>query len=200
MLDVRVAVAAHKPYWMPADPMYVPVHAGAALATEPIPGFMRDDEGAGGISELNPHLSELTVLYWTWKQLTQVGDAPYAIGLVLNRRCLCKAGGMEALYDGDASFGAMNEDEAEFIGHFTQLDSRTAELSRGTVANGRGSIESGPQAGREEMASRYSHRKNCRVLETSMAGAAAEVQLGLRVTHQERRMGNRCSRRERLRR
>ncbi len=66
--SIRIAVAAHKPYWMPDDPMYVPVQAGA-IGKETIEGYQRDDEGDGGISALNPHLSELTVLYWAWKHL-----------------------------------------------------------------------------------------------------------------------------------
>ena len=28
-MDIRVVVATHKLYWMPDDPMYVPVHVGA---------------------------------------------------------------------------------------------------------------------------------------------------------------------------
>ena len=30
-MNLRVVVAAHKPYWMPADPVYLPVQAGAVL-------------------------------------------------------------------------------------------------------------------------------------------------------------------------
>lgn len=48
---VRVIVAAHKPYEMPNDRMYLPVHVGAA-GKESI-GFQRDDEG-DNISNLNP--------------------------------------------------------------------------------------------------------------------------------------------------
>ena len=83
--SVRIAVAAHKPYWMPSDPMYIPVQAGA-MGRDPIDGFRRDDEGDGGISALNPHLSELTVLYWAWKNLAECKDAESAIGLAHYRR------------------------------------------------------------------------------------------------------------------
>ena len=110
------------------------------------------------------------------------------------RRALRKASGMEALYDGDASFDAMSEDEAEFIGLFTQPGNRTVELSQGTVVNGRVNIESGPLAGREDMVSRYSHRRNRALLPASVAGVPAEAQLGLRVTRQEQRIGSRYSR------
>ena len=75
---VVVVVAAHKPYRMPADEMYLPVQAGAA-GREGI-GFRRDDEGEN-ISALNPFYCELTAVYWAWKNL----DADY-IGLAHYRR------------------------------------------------------------------------------------------------------------------
>lgn len=65
--DVKIVVAGHKPYWMPVDPVYVPVQAGAA-GKESIPGFLRDDAGEA-ISEKNPNYCELTALYWAWKNL-----------------------------------------------------------------------------------------------------------------------------------
>ena len=86
MQDIQIAIASHKPYWTPNDPMYIPVYAGAALKDGSIQGFRNDDEGDGGISELNPHLSELTVLYWAWKHLASVIGAPEAVGLVHYRR------------------------------------------------------------------------------------------------------------------
>ncbi|UNT93535.1 DUF4422 domain-containing protein [Allobaculum sp. Allo2] len=57
-------VAAHKPYPMPDDPLYLPVQAGAK-GKDSI-GFARDDQG-DSISSANPYLSELTALYWAWK-------------------------------------------------------------------------------------------------------------------------------------
>ena len=76
---VKVIIAAHKPYRMPADPMYLPVHVGAA-GKDRIEGYQRDDEGEN-ISELNPFFCELTGLYWAWKNL----NADY-IGLAHYRR------------------------------------------------------------------------------------------------------------------
>lgn len=75
---IRIIVAAHKIYRMPEDPMYLPVHVGAA-GKESI-GYQRDDEGEN-ISDLNPYFCELTGLYWAWKNL----DADY-IGLSHYRR------------------------------------------------------------------------------------------------------------------
>ena len=76
---VKIIVAAHKPYTMPADPMYLPIHVGA-VGKESI-GYQRDDEGEN-ISILNPYFCELTGLYWAWKNLP---PEDY-IGLVHYRR------------------------------------------------------------------------------------------------------------------
>lgn len=81
---IVVGVAAHKPYRMPSDPIYLPLHVGAALHPEVNLGddFQRDDEG-DNISRLNGSYSELTGLYWLWKNC----DAEYK-GLVHYRRLL----------------------------------------------------------------------------------------------------------------
>ena len=75
---VKVIVAAHKPYTMPSDKMYLPLHVGSA-GKESI-GYQRDDDGEN-ISSLNPYFCELTGLYWAWKNLSE----DY-IGLVHYRR------------------------------------------------------------------------------------------------------------------
>lgn len=79
-MNPRLAVAAHKKYPMPDDPLYVPVQAGSN-GKESI-GYARDD-GGENISRLNPYLSELTVLYWAWRNLPEDVDA---LGLVHYRR------------------------------------------------------------------------------------------------------------------
>lgn len=79
-MKIRIAVAAHKPYPMPGDAMYLPVHAGRALG--PDLGYAGDNTGEH-ISEKNRGYCELTVLYWVWKNLD--GDA---VGLCHYRRYL----------------------------------------------------------------------------------------------------------------
>lgn len=64
--DITVAVATHKPYEMPSDPCYLPLHVGSALHPEVCRGFRSDDEGEN-ISRLNDFYSELTGMYWMWK-------------------------------------------------------------------------------------------------------------------------------------
>lgn len=67
--ELKIVVAAHKPYWMPESIAYVPTWVGAALRPEGIPeGWERDDRGEN-ISAKNPHYCELTALFWAWKNL-----------------------------------------------------------------------------------------------------------------------------------
>lgn len=75
-----IIVAAHKPYPMPTDRLYLPVQAGAAL--HEAVGFQRDDEG-DSLSEKNGLYCELTALYWAWKNLESD-----ALGLAHYRRYL----------------------------------------------------------------------------------------------------------------
>ena len=80
-MDIKVIVAAHKPYRMPQDSMYLPLHVGRALADHNL-GWQGDNTG-DNISLKNPYYCELTGLYWAWKNLK--ADA---IGLVHYRRFL----------------------------------------------------------------------------------------------------------------
>ena len=77
-MNIKIIIAAHKPYQMPTDLIYLPLQVGAK-GKESI-GYQRDDEGEN-ISDLNPYFCELTGLYWAWKNL----DADY-IGLAHYRR------------------------------------------------------------------------------------------------------------------
>lgn len=64
--DIRIIVATHKPYWMPDDPLYLPMQVGAE-GKESL-GFTPDNTG-DNISSKNPNYCELTGLYWAWKNL-----------------------------------------------------------------------------------------------------------------------------------
>src|SRR5699024_7023881 len=71
-----------KAWKMPSESIYLPVQVGSK-GKESL-GYQRDDEGEN-ISELNPYFSELTALYWAWKNL----DIDY-LGLVHYRRYFTK--------------------------------------------------------------------------------------------------------------
>lgn len=77
-MDIKILIAAHKPYRMPQDEIYLPIQVGKT-GKESI-GFIGDDTG-DNISEKNPNYCELTATYWAWKNL----KADY-IGLVHYRR------------------------------------------------------------------------------------------------------------------
>lgn len=84
---VKVIVAAHKPYDMPDDKMYLPIHVGAAKKKSI--GYQRDDEG-DNISTLNPYFCELTGLYWAWKNLPEdyIGLVHYRRRFAMNGRTM----------------------------------------------------------------------------------------------------------------
>ena len=85
MNQIVVAVATHKPYKMPDGPIYLPLHVGAELHPDVLPDMQGDNTG-DNISALNASYSELTGLYWLWKNC----DAQYK-GLVHYRRLLGSA-------------------------------------------------------------------------------------------------------------
>jgi hypothetical protein len=78
--NIVIAVATHKPYRMPADSVYLPLHVGAALHPDVCQDIQPDSVG-NNISMMNAQYSELTGLWWIWKNL----DAEYK-GLVHYRR------------------------------------------------------------------------------------------------------------------
>ena len=85
---VKILVASHKKYRMPADDIYLPLHVGAEGKVDEKGraldlGWVKDNTG-DNISRLNPGYCELTGLYWGWKNL----KADY-IGLVHYRRHFC---------------------------------------------------------------------------------------------------------------
>ena len=77
-MQTTIIIATHKPYWIPEDPMYLPVQMGHAI--HPGIGYIGDDTGEN-ISERNGNFCELTGLYWAAKNL----DSDY-IGIVHYRR------------------------------------------------------------------------------------------------------------------
>lgn len=97
-MKTKIIVASHKPYMMPSDPMYLPIFVGSAGKDE-IEGFQRDDVGVN-ISEKNPKYSELTGVYWAWKNL-DVDN----IGLAHYRRH----------FAGNGEYGTLTSEEANAL-------------------------------------------------------------------------------------
>lgn len=63
---LQMYVMTHVPFDVPQDPIYHPLHVGRALKEDL--GYAGDDTG-DNISSLNPYYSELTGLYWVWKNV-----------------------------------------------------------------------------------------------------------------------------------
>lgn len=78
--SICILVATHKKYRMPSDKIYMPIQVGKAGKEQLDPSYIGDDTGEN-ISHLNADLSEMTALYWGWKNL----HCDY-IGLVHYRR------------------------------------------------------------------------------------------------------------------
>ncbi len=83
-MDIKIIVATHKPYKMPADEVYLPVHVGRNISNNwqgtELEKYAGDNTG-DNISGKNRNYCELTALYWAWKNL----DYEY-LGLVHYRR------------------------------------------------------------------------------------------------------------------
>lgn len=77
-MNIKMMVATHKPYKMPEDEAYYPVHVGAE-GKESI-GFTPDNIG-DNISNKNANYCELTGLYYMWKN-----EEYDVLGLVHYRR------------------------------------------------------------------------------------------------------------------
>ena len=67
-MDLTIYTLTHKHFTKPDDNMYVPLQVGTAIDS-PL-GYLRDDTG-DNISALNGYYSELTGLYWIWKNVLE---------------------------------------------------------------------------------------------------------------------------------
>lgn len=67
-MDIKIIVAAHKEHPLMEDDKYLPVFVGAAISNLDLP-YQKDNEGEN-ISNKNRYYSELTGLFWAYKNLT----------------------------------------------------------------------------------------------------------------------------------
>lgn len=122
--DICIAVAAHKPYRMPNDDMYLPMHVGAALHPGVDLGekFTSDNTG-DNISSLNAYYSELTALYWLWKNC----DADFK-GLVHYRRHFGTANTIKRLFAIDRFDRIATHEDIERVLHRKSADGQRIEI------------------------------------------------------------------------
>ena len=78
-MSISIFTITHVPFTPPADPIYIPLQVGRASQEDH--GYPGDDTG-DNISRKNQYYSELTGLYWIWKNYT---EADY-LGLCHYRR------------------------------------------------------------------------------------------------------------------
>ena len=96
-MDIKIMVAAHKPYRLPEDEIYYPVHVGA----EGKEAFGPPGDNTGdNISTKNANYCELTGLYWMWKNVPSdyLGVAHYRRHFVVKKasdKWACIAGRKE---------------------------------------------------------------------------------------------------------
>lgn len=68
-MKLKIYAMTHKKFDVPSDPMYQPLHVGRACTANL--GYLGDNTGEN-ISHLNCYYSELTGLYWLWKNCKDV--------------------------------------------------------------------------------------------------------------------------------
>lgn len=85
-MSVKMFTMTHKKFDEPKDTMYVPLHVGRELSIEL--GYLSDDTG-DNISNRNASFSELTGVYWVWKNES---SAAY-VGICHYRRYLINKSG-----------------------------------------------------------------------------------------------------------
>ena len=87
-MDIKIIVASHKKYWMPADDIYLPLHVGKEGKADI--GFIGDNTG-DNISNKNANYCELTGLYWAWKNIPAeyIGLCHYRRYFTRSNPCSC---------------------------------------------------------------------------------------------------------------
>ena len=96
-MKIRIYTMTHKKFDAPGDPMYQPLHVGRAVSGDL--GYPGDDTGEN-ISALNCYYSELTGLYWIWKNchdVDYVGTCHYRRYLINEREQILTAPEYERL-------------------------------------------------------------------------------------------------------
>lgn len=96
-MSIRIYTMTHKKFETPPDALYAPLHVGRACA--PDLGYPGDDTG-DQISAKNCYYSELTGLYWIWKNVSDVdyvGTCHYRRYLINGRGQIFTGAEYEAL-------------------------------------------------------------------------------------------------------
>ena len=89
MSKIKILVCCHKHCEIPEDPIYLPIQVGKALHDYDL-GIQTDNQADGkacdNISDLNNVFSEMTAVYWAWKNMEKISPETEYIGLCHYRR------------------------------------------------------------------------------------------------------------------
>ena len=90
--NIKILVCCHKPYNLPDNPIYLTIHVGKAVSLLDlcIQGDNECNEQAcDNISKLNSLYSEMTAMYWAWKNIQICYPDVQYVGLCHYRRYFC---------------------------------------------------------------------------------------------------------------
>lgn len=111
-MKIHIFAMTHKKFPEPDDPMYVPLHVGRANSASL--GYLGDDTGEN-ISRLNCYYSELTGVYWVWKNCR---DLDY-VGVCHYRRYLLN----------DRGYIFTKKELSELLGRYDLITSKKLDLN-----------------------------------------------------------------------
>lgn len=83
-MNIKIYAMTHIKFTPPSNPIYIPLQVGSEV--HPDLGFLKDNTG-DNISSLNCYYSELTGMYWVWKNITDCD----VVGICHYRRYLLNA-------------------------------------------------------------------------------------------------------------
>lgn len=83
-MSIKILVTYHDQHPILRSDILMPIQTGAAVAPLLFDGMLRDDDGEN-ISNRNDKFSELSAMYWAWKNYDKIGTPDY-IGFMHYRR------------------------------------------------------------------------------------------------------------------
>jgi hypothetical protein len=86
MNEIKIVVCTHKSAVLPLDDIFFPIQVGKAISNIDLP--IQGDNTGDNISNKNKSFSELTALYWAWKNLKSIYPNIQYIGFSHYRRYL----------------------------------------------------------------------------------------------------------------
>ncbi|MCQ2789813.1 MAG: DUF4422 domain-containing protein [bacterium] len=128
MEKVKILVTYNKKHDILKSDIFTPIQTGRAIATEVFDEMIGDDTG-DNISEKNWNYSELSALYWAWKNYDKLGCPEYIGHVQYRRHFILKEQNIYAGTTEDAQFGY----SVKFLNNMTEDYINTIGLDNNTV-------------------------------------------------------------------